>query len=179
MRSMSAGGGGAAAPLSNAGSLKIAALSFSSPTHCPISAAPATSAAIIDLVAATERSGPACSGSRHFAARAAGGSPALARGGGGGRINIVDKGERQGAGAIGGVLQGDNVGTAARLRDGDRQRALEPQRRIIERGDRRADRGAGHAERDLDEIFQIERGMIRAAARDGGDQARIALGDQR
>ena len=93
---------------------------------------------------------------------------------GDGRIDVVDQRQRQCAGAPGGGLQGDDIGAAARLGNRHRERPFEAQRRIIERGDGGTDRGAGNAKRDLDEIFQIERGMIRTASRNGRDDARRA-----
>ncbi len=61
------------------GSFISAARSSGSSLQWATRAAPATSAAIIDLVAATERSGPARSGSTAFASRASGESSSLTR----------------------------------------------------------------------------------------------------
>ena len=124
--------------------------------------APATSAAIIDLVAATERSSPASSG------RSASASVARRR------VDVVDQRDRRRARCLRRPLHRDDVGTAARLRDGDRGRAREPQRRLVERGDRGPERRAGEAELQLDHVLEEERRMIRAAARDGRDESGLA-----
>ena len=119
------------------------------------------SAAIIDLVAATERSRPAQSGSTAFASRASGEASSLTK--------ATDKR----ALILRRALHGEDVGASPRLRDGDRNRALELERRMIERGDRGPDGGASQPELKLDQVLEIKRRMVGTAARDRCDERRL------
>ena len=159
--------GGARSPVSStAGRWSTAAPRSGSSAQAATSAAAAASAATIDLVAATDRSSPAASGThpvgtgRHW------------------RGFVVDERDRERARLLGGPLHLDDVGALARLRDGDGHRALEPQRPAIDGGDRGSDRGAGQAEADLDQVFEIERRMVGTAAPDRHHDMRVA-GPQR
>ena len=71
------------------------------------------------------------------------------------------------------ALHRDDVRASARLRDGDRERVRKPERRVIERGDRGRERSASKRDLQLDQVLDVERRMIRAAARDGGDERRL------
>ena len=80
--------------------------------------APATRPAIIDLVAATERSGPAASGSSNSASAASGESVSLTKA----SVSAPARLRR--------ALHLDDVGALAGLRDRDAERALQLQRRV-------------------------------------------------
>jgi hypothetical protein len=63
-------------------------------------------------------------------------------------------------------------GTAAGLRGGDEHGTGEVELAAIDRGEARAERGDGQAERALDQVFAIGRGMVGGAARAGRDEGR-------
>ena len=86
------------------------------------------------------------------------------------RFLVVDEGDRQRALSLRRALHGEDVRASARLRDGDRDRALKLERRVIERGDRGPERSAGKPELKLDQVLEIKRRMIGAAARDRRDE---------
>ena len=89
------------------------------------------------------------------------------------RVFVVDEGDRQRALILRRPLHGEDVGASTRLRNGDRDRALELERRMIERGDRGPERSAGKPKLKLDEVLEIKRRMIGAAARDRRDEGRL------
>lgn len=66
-----------------------------------------------------------------------------------------------------------DVRAPPRLRDDEAEPARKPQRRAVDRGDRRADRGDRQAEHDLADVFQVGRGMVRRAPRHGRDEGRV------
>ena len=144
------------------GSLASAARSSLSSLQWATRKAPATSEAIIDLVAATERSAPACKGQKRVG---------LARER---RVRVVDERNRHRARLPRRTLHGDDVRASARLRNGDRERVGEPQPGMIERGDRRPERSAGERDLKLDEMLEVEGRMIGAAARDRHRERRFA-----
>ena len=132
-----------------------------SPVHSPRMASPATADATKVLVAATLFSAPERM------------SIAWSRGGGERRAGGVGDGDGQRAAVARGLGHGDDVGALARLRDGDAGRLRELQLGAVDRGDRRAERGDRNAGRELDGIFQEGGGVVRRAARDRGDEARV------
>src|SRR5690606_32761544 len=107
--------------------------------------------------------------------------------GAGGKINgdVGGFGERRGrrigdgdgVGAVGAGRAGhaDDVGTLAGLRNGDGGGLLQLQFAAVDRHDGGADRGHRQAGGELDGVFEKQRGVIGRAARDGGDEERLAL----
>ena len=144
-----------------AGNSASAASSALSPVHSPRMASPATAEATKVLVAATLFSVP----ERMSIAWCGGGCQR--------RAGRVGDGDGQRAAVARGLRHRHDVGALARLRNGDAGRLRELQLGAVDRGDRRAERGDRHAGGKLDRIFQEGRGMVRRAARHGGEEARI------
>ena len=137
------------------------AVRSASPRHAATSAAPATRPAIMDFVAATDCSRPGHQRQQFFG---------LGRQR---RVDFVDHGDassRPPCAPTAAFRRCRGCGPIARSR---RRRRARDAAGAVERGDRRADRGAGDADDDLRQIFQIERAMVRAAARDRRQHRRI------
>ena len=94
------------------------------------------------------------------------------------RVRVVDDGDDLGAALLRGLRHRQQVGAAAGLRDHQHDRALQAQRRLVDRGDRRPDRHHRQAELGLGRVFEEGRGVIGGAARADRDQARIDIAQQ-
>ena len=148
------------------GNSPSAASSALSPVHSPRIASPATTEATKVLVAATLFSAPARM-SIAWSEAAASGEPAV--------LVMAMVSAPPSRAALG---HRHDVRALARLRDGDAGRLRELQPGAIDRGDRRTERGDRHAGGELDRIFEEGRGMVRRAARDRGEEARIERADR-
>ena len=89
-------------------------------------------------------------------------------------VLVVDHRNRHGALVSRRPLHRDDIRASARLRNGDRDGVGEPQRRMIERGERWPERSAGERGLELDEMLEIEGRMIGAAAGDRDRERRFA-----
>ena len=98
---------------------------------------------------------------------------------GDGRSGGVRHGDGQRAAGAGGMHHLDDVRALAGLRHAQARCPPQPQRAAIDRRDRRPDRGHGHAQPDLDRVFQIGRGMVRRPARHRDQQVRIKVPQRR
>ena len=133
----------------------------SSSRHSATSASAASTEATKVLVAATLCSGPASSGSACVAGRR--------------HRRAGDVGDRHGQrpALAGAPHHLDDVRALPRLRDADADRAVEPQPPPVDRGDRRPDRGDRHPGRQLRDILQVGRRMVRRPARHRHQQPRV------
>ncbi len=71
----------------------------------------------------------------------------------------------------------DDVGALTGLRHRQAGAVGQLQRRLVDRRDRRPDRGDRHAQQQLADIFQIGRHMVRRSARDRGQEPGVQIGD--
>ena len=94
------------------------------------------------------------------------------------RVRVVHDRDDLGAALLRGLGHRQQVGAAARLRDHQHDRALQAQRRLVDRGDRRPDRHHRQPELGLRRILEEGRGVIGGAARADRDQARIDIAQQ-
>ena len=92
---------------------------------------------------------------------------------------IVGDGDRRNAGAARVGLEREHVRAHARLRDGDEQGVAKLEPGAVDRHDRGADRAAGNAGVDLEQILEIARGMIGGAAGAGDDVRGLPALEQR
>lgn len=114
-----------------------------------------------DLVAATAFSGPAKTGRTLSAPLPTG-------------LSVTFR-TAMGTALFGGLLQGREVGAAARLRKGDTGEILKPELGAINQSDRRADRGNRQPGLRLHQVFEEGRGMIRGTTGAGHDASNIVL----
>jgi hypothetical protein len=89
-----------------------------------------------------------------------------------GEASSFDEADDERSGPLRRLGQQQGIGAAAGLRGGDEHGAGEVELAAIDRGEAGAERGDGQAERALDQVFAIARGMVGGATRAGRDEGR-------